>query len=149
MPPNSSPRMITGSATSQPAWRSARPTVRSGTGSPEPASAGAARGGCAASGAGEFRAMRRARTSVKAISANTMRMPGPMPPANIALMLFWLTTPYMMIGRLGGNSRPMLPEAVSSPVDRSLRNPLCASSAASSPPTARMVTPEAPVKVVK
>ena len=93
--------------------------------------------------------MRRARTSVKTIRAATMRTPGPIPPANSALMSVWVTMPYMMIGRLGGNSRPMLPEAVSSPIARSLRNPLCTRSAASRPPTARMVTPDAPVKVVK
>ena len=72
-----------------------------------------------------------------------------MPPANSARMSVWVTMPYMMIGRLGGNSRPMLPEAVNSPIANSLRKPLCSRSAASSPPTARMVTPDAPVKVVK
>ena len=51
-----------------------------------------------------------------AARASTISTPGRKPPTNSWRMSIWAITPYMMIGRAGGNSRPMLPADVSSPM---------------------------------
>jgi hypothetical protein len=54
-----------------------------------------------------------------------------------------------MIGRLGGNNSPMLPEAVNNPVLNFLWYLLLIKTYDKRAPKARIVTPDAPVKVVK
>ena len=77
-------------------------------------------------------------------------MPGTIPPANIHRMLVCVVAPTRMIGRLGGNRRPMLPTAVSRPIVNFCGYlPLSMRIVERMPPSARIVTPEAPVKVVK
>ena len=54
-----------------------------------------------------------------------------------------------MTTRLGGSSSPRLPVDVSRPIENRSENPSLINTGSSKPPNARMVTPEAPVNVVK
>ena len=54
-----------------------------------------------------------------------------------------------MTGSEGGKSRPSEPAAVTRPSEKPSGYLSSSSDGSSRPPTARMVTPEAPVKVVK
>ena len=54
-----------------------------------------------------------------------------------------------MINRLGGSKIPRLPDAVSTPRENRSLYPCLISTGNMSPPSARIVTPEPPVKVVK
>jgi hypothetical protein len=55
----------------------------------------------------------------------------------------------MMMARLGGKRRPMAPDAVTRDSAFSREYPLPVRITVKRPPRARMVTPDAPVKVVK
>lgn len=57
-------------------------------------------------------------------------------------------TAYKMTGRLGGNSSSRLPEAVTRPIEKPSGYLSLTSIGKTRPPKARMVTPDAPVKVV-
>src|SRR5262245_55970454 len=54
-----------------------------------------------------------------------------------------------MSGSAGGQSRPNDPDAVSNPSEKRSGYPSASSAGSSSPPSARIVTPEPPVKIVK
>jgi hypothetical protein len=77
------------------------------------------------------------------------RMPGRMPPMNRSSMGICATTPYRMSGSDGGRSNPSEPDAVSRPRAKRSRYPSLISAGRSTPPSARIVTPEPPVNAVK
>ena len=72
-----------------------------------------------------------------------------MPAIKSLSILAAATTPKMIIGRLGGNNKPKLPDEVTRPSE--YLSPYFSDNKAGSknPPNATIVTPEAPVKAVK
>ena len=58
-------------------------------------------------------------------------------------------TAYRITTKLGGRSNPKLPVAVNRPTEKSDLKPDSIRTGSSNPPNARIVTPDAPVKVVK
>jgi hypothetical protein len=85
----------------------------------------------------------------------TSNMPGRIPPTYRSLMLIVAATPYRITGSAGGKRRPTLPELVSKPV--LISKPVLKFSEyflfnraiERKPPRASIVTPDAPVSVVK
>ena len=55
----------------------------------------------------------------------------------------------MISGKLGGKSKPKLPEVVISPSENESGRRCCRRAGNSNPPSATIVMPEAPVKAVK
>src|SRR4051812_39757187 len=58
------------------------------------------------------------------------------------------TTAYKITGTLGKNSKPKLPDAVTTPSEKFSGYPSARKIGYTSPPNARMVTPDPPVNVV-
>ena len=72
-----------------------------------------------------------------------------MPPKKIDLIDTPAVTPQIIKGKLGGNKRPIEPETVINPSEKSLEKPSLISIGINNPPNAKIVTPEPPVIAVK
>ncbi len=81
--------------------------------------------------------------------STTISVPGRIPPRNMLLIGTWAMIPHRISGRQGGKSRPSEPAPVIRPSAE--RSEYCAEMriGIKSPPSARIVTPEAPVNEVK
>jgi hypothetical protein len=79
----------------------------------------------------------------------TIKMPGRRPAIKSLSMLVPETNPYNMIGRLGGKWRPRLPEVVIRPREKFSSYFSEIRAGKSSPPSAIIVIPVAPVMAVK
>src|SRR5207247_6434846 len=78
-----------------------------------------------------------------------INIPGRIPPRNIFSMVILETMAYKIKGRQGGKRRTSEPAPVSSPSEAFSVYPLASGTGMSKPPSASIVTPEAPVKEVK